>query len=60
MVAHHYRVLKEEEVGAAPEFLDLGKRARGRCLRSERNEFRELKFVLRNILRLTVVATLAF
>ena len=57
MVTHHNSVLEEEEVAGATEFLDLGEWTGRRSLCAEWDEFRELKFILGNVLSLAVVAT---
>lgn len=57
MVTHHNSVLQEEEVAGAAEFLDLGQGTGRGSLRAEWDEFRELKFILRNVLGLAVVTT---
>jgi hypothetical protein len=57
VVTHHNSVLEQQEIAGPSEFLNLGEWT-GRCrLRAEGDEFRELKFILRNILSLAVVAT---
>ena len=57
MVTHHNSVLQEKEVARAAEFLDLGQGTSRSSLCTERDEFRELKFILRNVLSLAVVTT---
>ena len=59
MVAHHDRVLEEQKVGTAPELFDLGQRSWWRSLRSDGNQFGELKVVLADVVRiLSIIAGL--
>ena len=59
VVAHHHRVFEEQKVGTAPELLDLGQRPRWRSLSPDGNQFRELKVVLADVVRvLSIIAGL--
>ena len=57
VIAHHHCVLEEQEVGTSAELLNFCQWTRWRCLRSNRNQLREFKVILADVVHiLSVVA----
>ena len=57
MITHHHCVLEEQEVGTSAELLNFCQWTRWRCLRSNRNQLREFKVILADVVHiLSVVA----